>query len=79
MGPPMGVNNEESGFSSYSDCPLVGCLNVYHKMPDPHKKESAQSDHPVQRKCPKRGPISTILLLSKKDYFTTFDRFLSSE
>ena len=68
-----------SGFSSCSDCPVVGCLNLYLKTPDPLKKKSVNSDHQVQRKCPIRGPISTILLLSKKDVnFTTFWLFFSA-
>ena len=44
------VNSLKSGFLSYSDCPVVKCLKLHLKMPDPLKKKSAQSDHSVQRK-----------------------------
>ena len=44
------------------------------------KQKSAQSDHPVQRKRPKRGPILTYLLLFEKDVFLPhFGRFLRSQ
>ena len=45
-------------------------------MPDPLKQKSAQSDHPVQRKRPKRGMISTFLLFHAKAVFSPhFGRF----
>ena len=45
-------------------------------MPDHLKQESAQSDHPVQRKSTKRGPIPTFLLFFYKYvFFTTFWSF----
>ena len=37
--------------------PDVGSLNLCLKMPDSMQKESAQSDHPIQRKRPKHAEI----------------------
>ena len=61
MGPPRGVNSLKSGVSIYSDCPVVGCLKLYLKTPDPPKKESVQSDHSEPRKRPKCGEIPIVL------------------
>ena len=37
--------------------PHVGSLNLCLKTPDSIQKESAQSDHPIQGKRPKRAEI----------------------
>ena len=37
-------------FSSFFNCPVVGCLNLYLKTTDPLTKNLAQSAYPLQRK-----------------------------
>jgi hypothetical protein len=52
-GPPRGVNPKKSGISKFLQQYVVGSLHLCLKKPESTKKESAQSDHPNQRKLPK--------------------------
>ena len=64
-GPTKGVAPKNSGFSKLLEYYVVGTLNLCQEMPEPMQKESAQSDHHTQRKCPKCGQILVIWANSK--------------
>ena len=49
---------------SFSENPVVGTLNLYLKMRDSMKKQSAQSDYPALRKRPKTDDLSEIQNMS---------------
>ena len=69
----------KSGFSSSSDYPVDGTLNLCHETLIAHEKESIWFDHSVWRKRPKRAKISVISnncqIKQKYGYFGTLWTF----
>jgi hypothetical protein len=56
--PPLReVSPPKSENSKFSELYVVGTLNLCPETPGTMEKESAQSDHPAQRKRPTCGPI----------------------
>jgi hypothetical protein len=53
----MGVQPPKSGNLKLSELYVVGTPNLCPETPGTMRKESAQSDHPAQRKRLKCGPI----------------------
>jgi hypothetical protein len=54
-GPPKGGQSPKGEISKFLELYDVGTLNLCLKTPGIMPKESAQSDHPVLRKLPKRA------------------------
>ena len=78
-GPTKGVNTKNSGISKLLKYYVIGTLSLCQEMPGRMHKESAQSDHPIRRKRPKRGRILLIWANSKiAQYFGTFCAFSPS-
>ena len=82
-GPPRGVNSLKRGFSSCSDYPDDGTLNLCHETLSTHEKESVWSDRSVRRNRPKRAKISVFLFdltnVGNCRYFGTFWTLFGTE
>ena len=70
----------KSGFSSCSDYPVDGTLNLCHETLITHEKESVWSNRSVPRKRPKRAQILVIFKSNRNaGILARFGRFLGTE